>query len=77
MTVRQISCGRYALAVDSTPPDNPARGTVAVLSTGTLKVLYSITVGTEPTGLAIDYKRQTAYVTNYNDDTVSYFKVPR
>jgi YVTN family beta-propeller protein len=69
--------GRYALAVDSTVPDNPARGTVAVISTRTLKVVESIPVGTEPTGLAIDYQRHTAYVTNYQDDTVSYFKIPR
>lgn len=69
--------GRYALAVDSTVPDNPARGTVAVISTRTLKVVSSVRVGTEPIGLAIDYRRQTAYVTNYEDDTVSYFKIPR
>jgi DNA-binding beta-propeller fold protein YncE len=69
--------GQYALAVDSTFPDSPARGTVAVISTRTLKVVYRVRVGTEPTGLAIDYQRQTAYVTNYKDDTVSYFKVPR
>ena len=69
--------GRYALVVNSTFPDNPARGTVAVISTRTLKVVESVPVGTEPTGLAIDYQRHTAYVTNYKDDTVSYFKIPR
>jgi DNA-binding beta-propeller fold protein YncE len=69
--------GQYALAVDSTVPDNPARGTVAVISARTLKVVSRVSVGTEPTGLAIDYQRQTAYVTNYEDDTVSYFQIPR
>ena len=68
--------GQYALAVDSTPADTPGLGTVAVLSTSTLKLLYSIPVGTEPLGLAIDYDGQTAYVTNYGDGTVSYFTVP-
>ena len=45
-------------------------------STSTLRLLYSIPVGTEPLGLAIDYDGQTAYVTNYGDGTVSYFTVP-
>jgi YVTN family beta-propeller protein len=74
--VELTGSGQYALAVDSTVPDNPARGTVAVISTRTLKVVYRVTVGTEPTGLAIDYQRRTAYVTNYEDDTVSYFTIP-
>ena len=45
-------------------------------STSTLKLLYSIPLGTEPLELAIDYDGQTAYVTNYGDGTVSYFTVP-
>jgi len=68
--------GAYALVVNSTFPDDPMRGTVAVVDTRTLHVLDRVTVGTEPTGLAIDYDRQTAYVTNFQDDTVSYFKTP-
>jgi YVTN family beta-propeller protein len=65
-------------------PDNTAvwvgsavSGNVWVISTRTLKVVDRVRAGTEPTGLAIDYQRQTAYVTNYKDDTVSYFKLPR
>jgi YVTN family beta-propeller protein len=69
--------GTAALVVNSTFPDNPARGTVAVLNTRTLKVTAQIKVGTEPTGLAIDRARNTAYLTNFQDDTVSYFRVPR
>jgi YVTN family beta-propeller protein len=69
--------GTEALVVNSTNVDNPARGTVAVLNTRTLKVTAQIKVGTEPTGMAIDRKRNTAYVTNFQDDTVSYFRVPR
>ena len=42
-----LTCsGRYALAVDSTRADTPGLGAVAVLSTSTLKLLYSIPVGT-------------------------------
>jgi DNA-binding beta-propeller fold protein YncE len=72
-----IGCGtpagaRRGLARGATP----GLGTVAVLSTSTLKLLYSVPVGTEPLGLAIDYDGQTAYVTNYGDGTVSYFTVP-
>jgi YVTN family beta-propeller protein len=69
--------GTAALVVNSTSVDNPARGTVAVLNTRTLKVNAQIKVGTEPTDLAIDRARNTAYITNFQDDTVSYFKVPK
>ena len=71
------SSGTAALVVNSTFPDNPARGTVAVVNTRTLRVMSRIRVGTEPTGLAIDGKHNTAYVTNFQDDTVSYFATPK
>jgi hypothetical protein len=44
---------------------------------GDLWVMSRIRVGTEPTGLAIDGKRNTAYVTNFQDDTVAYFATPK
>jgi DNA-binding beta-propeller fold protein YncE len=69
--------GTAALVVNSTFPENPGRGTVAVLSTRTLRVRSRIRVGTEPTALAIDRKRNTTYVTNFQDDTVSFFATPR
>jgi YVTN family beta-propeller protein len=68
--------GKYALVVNSTFPDAPMQGEVAVVDTDTLHRLQVIDVGTEPTGLAIDNARHTAYVTNYEDDTVSYFSTP-
>jgi YVTN family beta-propeller protein len=71
------SSGTAALVLNSTFPDNPARGTVAVINTRTLRVTSRIRVGTEPTGLAIDGRRNTAYVTNFQDDTVSYFATPK
>jgi YVTN family beta-propeller protein len=69
--------GTLALLVNSTFPDNPGIGTVSVLNTRTLKVQASIKVGTEPTAMAIDRKRNTTYITNYEDDTVSYFATPK
>jgi YVTN family beta-propeller protein len=69
--------GTEALVVNSTNVDHPGRGTVALLNTRTRKVTARIKVGTEPTGMVIDRKRSTAYVTNFQDDTVSYFQVPR
>ena len=69
--------GTAALVVNSTFPDNPERGTVAVLNTRTLRVMSQIRVGTEPIGMAIDRKHNTTYVTNFQDDTVSYFTTPK
>jgi YVTN family beta-propeller protein len=66
-----------ALVVNSTFPQQPERGTVAVLNTHTRRVTSRIEVGDEPTGMAVDRKNNTTYVTNYQDDTVSYFRTPR
>jgi YVTN family beta-propeller protein len=44
------SSGTAALVLNSTFPDNPASGTVAVINTRTLRVTSRIRVGTEPTG---------------------------
>jgi DNA-binding beta-propeller fold protein YncE len=71
------SSGRFALAVNSTFPETPQQGTIAILNTRTLKVRREVNVGTEPTGLALDNERNTAYVTNYVDGTLSYFRVPK
>jgi YVTN family beta-propeller protein len=68
--------GTAALVVNSTFPDTPGRGAVAVLNTRTLRVTSKIRVGTEPIGLAIDRARHTTYVTNFQDDTVSFFRTP-
>ena len=69
--------GTALLVVNSTFPDTPARGRVSVLDTRTLKVRRLIPLGTEPQGIAVDLKRGTTYVTNYLDDTVSWFRTPR
>jgi DNA-binding beta-propeller fold protein YncE len=69
--------GTAALVVNSTFPDNPGRGAVAVLSTRTLRVRARIQVGTEPIGMAIDRIHNITYVTNFQDDTVSFFTTPK
>jgi DNA-binding beta-propeller fold protein YncE len=69
--------GTFALIEDSTFPDTPQRGTIAVLNTRTLKLQSSIRVGTEPIGLAVDRRHNTTYVPNFQDDTVSFFRTPK
>lgn len=68
--------GRVALVLNSTYPDSPGKGSLAVLGTASLKVRRHINLGTEPEGLALDRRRDTTYVTNYADDTLSYFQTP-
>jgi DNA-binding beta-propeller fold protein YncE len=69
--------GTAALVVNSTFPDSPARGGVSVLDTRSLEVRRVIRLGTEPVGLGLDKRRGNTYVTNYLDDTVSWFRTPR
>lgn len=71
--------GRYAYVENTTFPDSPPteRGSVVMIDTKTYRVLHEIPVGASPETLAIDTERDVAYVPNYNDDTVTYFDVPR
>ena len=69
--------GAEALVVNATFPDTPARGSVAVLDTRTLRVTRRVATGTEPVGLAVDPARDQVYVANYADDTVSWFGLAR
>ena len=53
------------------------------MSSGTPKIARNLPwspgssrVGTEPIGLAIDRARHTTYVSNFQDDTVSFFRTP-
>jgi DNA-binding beta-propeller fold protein YncE len=68
--------GTQVLIVDSTDPGNPGPGTVAAINAKTRKVTQRIAVGTEPTGMGLDYARGMTYTTNYQDDTLSYFATP-
>ncbi|MET0693963.1 MAG: YncE family protein [Propionibacteriaceae bacterium] len=69
--------GTKAFVVDSTFPDEPERGTVSVVNTKTYRVGAQIRTGIEPVGMAVDAKRNTAYVANYAEDTVTYFSTPK
>ena len=69
--------GKAARVVNSTLPENPAAGQVAVLRASTGKVVDRVATGTEPTGRPVDTKRRTGYVPNFLDDTVTYFRTPR
>jgi DNA-binding beta-propeller fold protein YncE len=67
-----------AMVVNSTFPDsNAGPGAVAFLDTKTLRVTRRITLGNEPTAMALDTRRGMTYVTNYKDDTLSYFATPK
>lgn len=76
-SVALTGSGRYALVENSTFPDVPQTGEIAMLDTKTYKVVTRIATGVEPEALAIDTKRNVAYVPNYADNTVTYFTVPR
>lgn len=67
----------YAVVENSTFPDAPMRGTIALISTRSFKVAGRVRVGVEPIGLAIDPRTSTAYVPNDALDTMSWFAVPR
>ncbi len=76
-SIATTASGRYALIQNSTFPDAPGRGTVALIRASTGAIVWRAPVGIEPIGMAIDSVRSTAYVPNYADDTLSYLPVPR
>lgn len=69
--------GRYVYIQDSTWPGEGRTGSISMIDTKTYRILHHIPTGILPEGLAIDTKRDVAYVPNYNDDTLTYFNVPR
>jgi DNA-binding beta-propeller fold protein YncE len=69
--------GRQAFvenSVDTSGPDQPG---IAAIDTRTYKVIWRVRTGSRPQAFALDRKRGVAYVPNYDDDTVTYFSVPR
>lgn len=68
--------GRYALVENSTFPDAPGRGRLALIDTRSFRIVWRASTGIEPVALAIDTRRDTAYAPNYADDTLSYVRVP-
>jgi DNA-binding beta-propeller fold protein YncE len=66
--------GRYVYIQDSTWPGEGRTGSISMIDTSSYRVLHHIPTGVLPEGLAIDTKRDLAYVPNYNDDTLTYFR---
>lgn len=75
-----VACGgRHALAscrravAILIPPRNRRREDLAVGNHGDARrfLLHAVRVGTEPTGVAVNQRTGTVYVTNFNDGTVS------
>jgi YVTN family beta-propeller protein len=69
--------GSKVLVVNSGFPGNPVQGTLGVIDPATLKVTQRITLGVEPIGMALDNRRNTTYIANYQDDTLSYLPTPK
>lgn len=69
--------GSYAYAVNSVPNNINGHGQVAAINTKTYQVAWRVKTGSTPLGIATDTKRRTAYVANYDDDTLTYFPVSR
>ncbi len=69
--------GRHAFVVDSTLEWASGPGRVAMLDARTLRVVWRVRTGFRPTSLTLDRERRTAYTTDVDSDTVSWFRVPR
>lgn len=70
--------GRNAFVVNTfTNNDQDTRGAVANVDTKTYKVKWRLKTGHSPVGSAIDTERNRMYVANYDDDTLTTFRVPR
>ncbi len=69
--------GTYAFVEDSTFPDAPGNGEISIIDTTTYAVVAHVTTGVEPESFALDTIRDTAYVPNYAEDTVTYFAIPK
>jgi DNA-binding beta-propeller fold protein YncE len=69
--------GSRVMVVNSTFPDSPGQGMVAVLDAQTLKAVHRIPVGREPMAVVTDPEGGQTYVPNYADNSVSYFATPK
>ena len=71
------SSGRYAFVENSVQNGQGSTGQIAAINTKTYKITWRVRTGSQSEGFALDKTRGIAYVANYDDDTVSYFSVPR
>jgi DNA-binding beta-propeller fold protein YncE len=69
--------GRYAYVVNSVQNNEDGQGQVAAINTRTYKVAWRIKTGSTPLGIATDTTHRTAYVPNYDDDTLTYFPITK
>ncbi len=71
--------GSYAFVVNSVETDSgdKAWGALAAINTKTYKVSWRVKTGNYPQGMALDRTRSVLYVTNYDDDTVTYLAVKK
>ena len=69
--------GRYAYIVNSVQNNEDGQGQVTAINTKTYKVAWRIRTGSTPLGIATDTTHRTAYVPNYDDDTLTYFPITK
>lgn len=69
--------GRDAFVVNAVTDDEDPRGAVADVDTRSYKVKWRVKAGNSPLGSAVDIKRNRMYVPNFDDDTLTTFRVPR
>ncbi len=82
-TVTQSTVSNGLAGAGVAAPDNapfiamavPGMNQLAILSTATFQTLYSVSVGSQPTGLAFSPDGSTLYVANKGDGTVSVVSV--
>ncbi|HYP44035.1 MAG TPA: YncE family protein [Propionibacteriaceae bacterium] len=71
------SSGRYAFAQNSVSKGPGYTSQIAAINTKTFKISWRVNTGSRSEGFSLDKTRGTAYVADYDDDTVTYFPVPK
>ena len=71
------SSGTYAFLENSVQNGPGNLSQIAAINTKTYKVAWRVKTGSQAEGMALDKTRGVAYVANYDDDTVTYFSVPK
>ena len=69
--------GRYVFVENSVQNGQGSTSQIAAINTKTHKIAWRVATGSQSEGFALDKSRGTAYVANYDDDTVTTFSVPK
>ena len=71
--------GSYAVVANSVENDSGSNiwGALAAINTKTYKVSWRVRTGSFPEGMALDRARSVLYITNYDDDTVTYLPIKK